>query len=259
MVNWRFISSEVGESTSVINQYIVKYVCVSFQIFTWNLDWVYKLCGGIGFGHEKLQFLNAILVCIWGLCSNRSHCFNFIVDHCFWKLCIEGPYLLKWESLPRRSIKQKQCFKSLQKRQVVKAVAVNVAPSPSADSAEYRQQLCHEYGFRQIGEPLPNDITLRDIIDTLPKKVLFLFSLKRALVLYQLKMLLGSHVSGLYRVSTDDPNFFAKGVRDWWCKSFEVCAGICNIICFGDFHDRQSPMVPTSSSLGLDWNCGYGG
>nr|UDV78693.1 fatty acid desaturase 6.2 [Perilla frutescens] len=47
----------------------------------------------------------------------------------------------------------------------------SVAPSPAADNAEYRQQLCHEYGFRQIGEPLPDNVTLKDILDTLPKKV----------------------------------------------------------------------------------------
>lgn len=53
----------------------------------------------------------------------------------------------------------------------MKAVAVTVAPS-AAGNAEDRQQLCQEYGFRQIGEPLPVDVTLRDIIETLPKKVL---------------------------------------------------------------------------------------
>lgn len=58
----------------------------------------------------------------------------------------------------------------------MKAVAVSVAPSPAADNAEYREKLSHEYGFRQIGEPLPDDVTLRHIIDTLPKKVSFLVS-----------------------------------------------------------------------------------
>ncbi|KAH6794397.1 fatty acid desaturase 6 [Perilla frutescens var. hirtella] len=82
-----------------------------------------------------------------------------------------GTCLLKWESLPRRLSKQKQCLISIRKREIVKAVAVTVAPSPAADNAEYRQQLCHEYGFRQIGEPLPDNVTLKDILDTLPKKV----------------------------------------------------------------------------------------
>lgn len=97
---------------------------------------------------------------------------------------------------------------------MVKAVAVNVAPSPSADSAEYRQQLCHEYGFRQIGEPLPDNITLRDIIDTLPKKVLSLFALKRALVSVSAIMLLGSHVSFRTEFQLMIIIFSVKGVRD---------------------------------------------
>lgn len=88
----------------------------------------------------------------------------------------KGTYILKWESLPRRLRKQRQCLLSFRKRDIVKAVAVTVAPSPAADNAEYREQLCHEYGFRQIGEPLPDNVTLRHIIDTLPKKVPFLVS-----------------------------------------------------------------------------------
>ncbi|KAL0296223.1 UNVERIFIED_CONTAM: Omega-6 fatty acid desaturase, chloroplastic [Sesamum radiatum] len=73
----------------------------------------------------------------------------------------------------RSTSKKKQTNQSLisfRKHKVVKAVAVSVAPPP-ADSVEHRQQLCQEYGFRQIGEPLPDNVTLRDIIDTLPKKV----------------------------------------------------------------------------------------
>lgn len=66
----------------------------------------------------------------------------------------------------------------MRKRDSVKAVAATVAPSPSADNAEYRQKLCHEYGFRQIGEPLPDNVTLRDIIDTLPKKVIRSFAIE---------------------------------------------------------------------------------
>lgn len=57
-------------------------------------------------------------------------------------------------------------------------MAVPVAPSPAeilpspAESAEYRIQLSKTYGFRQIGEPLPDNVTLKDIIGTLPKKVI---------------------------------------------------------------------------------------
>ncbi|VVB17301.1 unnamed protein product [Arabis nemorensis] len=52
----------------------------------------------------------------------------------------------------------------------IKAVAVPVAP-PSADSAEEREQLADSYGFKQIGEDLPGNVTLKDIMDTLPKEV----------------------------------------------------------------------------------------
>lgn len=52
----------------------------------------------------------------------------------------------------------------------IKAVAVPVAP-PSADSAEDREQLAESYGFRHIGEDLPDNVTLKDIMDTLPKEV----------------------------------------------------------------------------------------
>ena len=52
----------------------------------------------------------------------------------------------------------------------MQAVAVPVTPS-SADGAEYRKQLAERYGFRQIGEQLPDIVTLKEVIDTLPKKV----------------------------------------------------------------------------------------
>lgn len=52
----------------------------------------------------------------------------------------------------------------------IKAVAVPVAP-PSADSAQEREQLAESYGFKQIGEDLPDSVTLKDIMDTLPKEV----------------------------------------------------------------------------------------
>lgn len=66
--------------------------------------------------------------------------------------------------------KQKSVLFHLKRAKPVQAVAVPVAPS-SADSAQYRKQLAESYGFRQIGEPLPSNVTLKEIIDTLPKKV----------------------------------------------------------------------------------------
>nr|AFK34579.1 unknown [Medicago truncatula] len=53
---------------------------------------------------------------------------------------------------------------------VIRAVAIPVEPAP-VESAEYRKQLAERYGFEQIGEPLPDNVTLKDVITSLPKKV----------------------------------------------------------------------------------------
>ncbi|XP_050364747.1 omega-6 fatty acid desaturase, chloroplastic isoform X2 [Argentina anserina] len=83
--------------------------------------------------------------------------------------CSSGIYSLKWDNLFQQGSKRQQCsFRN--QRTFVQAIAIPVAPS-SPDSAEYRKQLSENYGFRQIGEPLPDTVTLKDIIDTLPKKV----------------------------------------------------------------------------------------
>nr|GMD28842.1 omega-6 fatty acid desaturase, chloroplastic [Ipomoea batatas] len=74
------------------------------------------------------------------------------------------------EGLNKIRTKHSRCSISFRKTNVIRAVAVPVAPSP-AESAEDRKLLCERYGFRQIGEPLPDNVTLKDIIDTLPKKV----------------------------------------------------------------------------------------
>jgi omega-6 fatty acid desaturase (delta-12 desaturase) len=52
-------------------------------------------------------------------------------------------------------------------------VAIPVEPAP-VESVEYRKQLAERYGFEQIGEPLPDNVTLKDVITSLPKKVVFL-------------------------------------------------------------------------------------
>ncbi|KAJ9141144.1 hypothetical protein P3X46_031717 [Hevea brasiliensis] len=75
-----------------------------------------------------------------------------------------------WDGLLQKGEKEKHGLFHLRRTKPVQAVAVPVVPS-SADSAQYRKQLAESYGFRQIGEPLPRNITLKEIIDTLPKKV----------------------------------------------------------------------------------------
>ncbi|WCJ29908.1 Omega-6 fatty acid desaturase chloroplastic [Euphorbia peplus] len=96
--------------------------------------------------------------------SLRAH--NKISSHHF----SPGIHPLSWDRLLQKGHKQKSYLLHLKKPKPVQAVAVPVAPS-SAESAEYRKQLAENYGFRQIAEPLPGNVTLKQITDTLPKKV----------------------------------------------------------------------------------------
>ncbi|XXG58867.1 hypothetical protein AAC387_Pa04g1062 [Persea americana] len=81
-----------------------------------------------------------------------------------------GQYHLTWGSVIQRgcgfhpSLSHKKKIGSLQ------AVVLPVQP-PLIDEVERRKQLCESYGFTQIGEPLPETVTLKDVLDTLPKKV----------------------------------------------------------------------------------------
>ena len=87
---------------------------------------------------------------------------------------------MKWEDIFRGRNNQKRCLISLRQSRVVQAVAVPIAPSP-ADRREHRKQLSERYGFQQIGEPLPDNVTLKDIIETLPKKVIVFLMFRRVL------------------------------------------------------------------------------
>ncbi|KAK1323106.1 hypothetical protein QJS10_CPA02g01281 [Acorus calamus] len=53
---------------------------------------------------------------------------------------------------------------------VVQAVALPVSPT-IPDDVEQRKQMCESYGFTQIGVSLPQNVTLKDVMDSLPKKV----------------------------------------------------------------------------------------
>lgn len=78
------------------------------------------------------------------------------------------------ENIVIKGIQHKACSIPMRRGKCIRAVAVPVAPSSGdSDSTEYRKQLAESYGFRQIGEPLPDNVTLRNVIDTLPKEVLF--------------------------------------------------------------------------------------
>ncbi|CAO2822512.1 unnamed protein product [Amaranthus hypochondriacus] len=73
------------------------------------------------------------------------------------------------------NLKQRKSSGTRRKSILVQAVAVPVAPPPSMsspmDDTQNLKQLAENYGFKEIGEPLPDDVTLRDIIASLPKKV----------------------------------------------------------------------------------------
>lgn len=66
-----------------------------------------------------------------------------------------------------------------QRTSSISAAAIPIAPPssetfPSSDplfDPEVRERLAKEYGFRQIGEPLPDNVTLKQVIDSLPQEV----------------------------------------------------------------------------------------
>ncbi|KAG2665100.1 hypothetical protein I3843_16G110400 [Carya illinoinensis] len=80
-----------------------------------------------------------------------------------------GICYLKGDRLLQKGIRHRQ-FLFPKRTKVLQAVAIPVVTSPT-DSADYRKKLAESYGFKQIGEPLPEDVKLKDVIDTLPKKV----------------------------------------------------------------------------------------
>ncbi|CAN1809580.1 Omega-6 fatty acid desaturase, chloroplastic [Linum perenne] len=104
---------------------------------------------------------------------------------------------LAWNPLIHRGTKQNKFLVHLRRTKPVEAVAVPVVPS-SADDSEYRKQLAESYGFRQIGEDLPNDITLKQVIDTLPKEV---FEIDDAKAWKSVIVSVTSYALGLFLIS----------------------------------------------------------
>ncbi|CAN1224253.1 Omega-6 fatty acid desaturase, chloroplastic [Linum grandiflorum] len=74
-----------------------------------------------------------------------------------------------WNPLIIGEAKQNKRLVHLRRAKTVQAVAALIVSS--ADGSEYRKQLAESYGFKQIGEDLPENITLKQVIDTLPKEV----------------------------------------------------------------------------------------
>ena len=58
-------------------------------------------------------------------------------------------------------------------RRRIEAVSVPLSPAldDSLSDSAYRAKLAEEYGFTQIGEPVPEGITLKNVIDSLPSEV----------------------------------------------------------------------------------------
>ena len=67
----------------------------------------------------------------------------------------------------RRSYHQ---FIPLKQRGGLQAAVLPVTP-PLLDDEGERKQMAEDYGFTQIGDELPDNITLKDVMDTLPKEV----------------------------------------------------------------------------------------
>ncbi|KAI3879715.1 hypothetical protein MKW92_044909 [Papaver armeniacum] len=81
-----------------------------------------------------------------------------------------GTSFLKLANLLHGRVRGHPCLSHRKRAQNIQAVSVPVPPS-TMNTSEYRRKLSEIYGFTQIGEPLADDITLKDIIETLPKKV----------------------------------------------------------------------------------------
>lgn len=69
----------------------------------------------------------------------------------------------------RRSYHQ---FLQLKQRGGLQAAVLPVTPPLlDVDDEGKRKQLAEDYGFTQIGDELPDNVTLKDVMDTLPKEV----------------------------------------------------------------------------------------
>ncbi|WVZ11660.1 hypothetical protein V8G54_016190, partial [Vigna mungo] len=80
-------------------------------------------------------------------------------------------FSLNSDGLIRKGFRRQRSFVTRNKVTFIRAVAVPVQQPAPVEGVEYRKQLAEDYGFRQIGEPLPADVTLKDVISSLPKEV----------------------------------------------------------------------------------------
>ncbi|XP_074281281.1 omega-6 fatty acid desaturase, chloroplastic [Silene latifolia] len=113
--------------------------------------------------------------------SQLSHSQFFVKQHhpTPFTLLHSSPFYPSGINWPRRCInkyglaqeQQRICWRM---SKAVHAIAVPVNPSSASspiDDPSHLQLLAERYGFQQIGEPISDDVTLRDIITSLPKEV----------------------------------------------------------------------------------------
>lgn len=105
------------------------------------------------------------------------------------------------KSLGHVTLHHEQWMGKRRRSKFVQHVAVPMAPSapsPAADDPDYLENLAESYGFQQIGNPLPDDVTLRDIITSLPKKVFEIDDIK---ALGSVLISVTSYVLGIFMIA----------------------------------------------------------
>lgn len=83
---------------------------------------------------------------------------------------LSGIYCLKLGTLQQIGSNSHRSLSCKRPPEVLQAAVLPTSPS-SLDNEDQRQKMCENYGFTQIGEPLPDNISLKDVMETLPKKV----------------------------------------------------------------------------------------
>ncbi|THG18361.1 hypothetical protein TEA_027255 [Camellia sinensis var. sinensis] len=164
-----------------------------------------------------------------------------------------GLYYLKWKSLRPTRIKHQRCLIPLRRITTVRAVAVPVAPSPAdsspspAESAEYRKKLTESYGFKQIGEPLPENVTLKDIVATLPKKV---FEIDDVKAWKSVLISVTSYALGLFMISKAPWLSEDTAWHPVWREEFDSSPVLRNAIIYG-----YGPLRPWMSIAHCPTSC----
>ncbi|XP_057969786.1 omega-6 fatty acid desaturase, chloroplastic-like isoform X2 [Malania oleifera] len=77
----------------------------------------------------------------------------------------------KWKGLPQRQVRHQGCLIPLKRINHVRAMAICHTQTLTDNTADYRKNLAQSYGYTQIGEPLPRNVTLRSIVETIPKEM----------------------------------------------------------------------------------------